>query len=748
MKSLTRYAPCLLVALVLTAFAGRSPASQSAPAGAAHDTDANVTRLTSAILAESQFSHHPLDAELASRLLDRYLDALDGSRELFLQPDVDDFAAYRSTLAQDTLAAGDTAAAHAIFARYLLRLRQQVAYQDALLHGATFDFSGHDGYVYDRSHAPRPTALPAAQALWRQELRAEYLDEKLADKPAPEIVATLSRRLQQRLKTAQQMHDDEILEIYLDALAHVYDPHSDYLGREEVANLAISMNLSLFGIGASLDSADGYLRVHELMPGGPALRSGKLAPGDRIVAVAQAGQPPVDVVNMPLARAVTLIRGAKGSTVTLTVLPAGPVAGGAPRTVSLVRGEINLEDQEAKARLLELPRAGTTPLRLGVIELPAFYADMGLGGGSPGHRSATADVARLLQKLTAEHVQGVVLDLRHNGGGSLEEAISLTGLFIRKGPVVQTRDASGAIQVGTDDDARVLYDGPLVLLTSRFSASATEILAGALQDYGRAVVVGDRATFGKGTVQSMVGLGAVMDRVGLPHAYDPGALKVTISKFYRPSGASTQLRGVAADIVLPSPTDFAAVGEAALENPLPWDTVPAAPYQRLDRVQPYLPVLRADAARRVKAGRDFAYLADDIDRLGRRLATKSVSLNETERRAELTRAQARREEMLREERADGAPHPVTYPITLRDVDGPGLPAPIDPAEQRRQLAARRTTADDTTDQSDVVKGSGEDPVLDESVRILSDYVGLIASPAKASARSVAAPEPADHCCKT
>lgn len=747
MKSLTRYAaPCLLVALALTAFASRSPASQSAPASAARDTDANVTRLTSAVLAESQFSHHPLDAELASRLLDRYLDALDGSRDLFLQSDVGAFTAYGSTLAHDTLAAGDTAAAHAIFARYLVRLQQQVAYQDALLRGVAFDFAGHDVYSYDRSHAPRPADLAAAQALWRQQLRAEYLDEKLRDKAGPEIVATLSRRLEQRLKTAQQTHDDEILAIYLDALAHVYDPHSDYLGREEVANLAISMNLSLCGIGASLDTANGELRIHELMPGGPALRSGELAPGDRIVAVAQEGQPPVDVVNMPLARAVTLIRGAKGSRVTLTVLPPGPMMGGKPRTVSLIRGEIKLEDQEAKARVLDLPRAGATPLRLGVIELPGFYADMELGGGgSAGHRSATADVARLLQKLMAAHVQGVVMDLRHNGGGSLNEAISLTGLFIRKGPVVQTRDASGAIQVGTDDDGRALYDGPLVLLTSRFSASATEILAGALQDYGRAVVVGDRTTFGKGTVQSMVGLGALMDRAGLPHAYDPGALKVTISKFYRPSGASTQLRGVAADIVLPSPTDFAAVGEAALDNPLPWDTVPAAAYERVDCVQPYLPILRAASARRVKAERNFAYLADDIDRLGRRLATKSVSLNEAERRAELARAQARRAEMLREDRATIPLHPVTYRLTLGDVDRPGLPAPLDPAEERRQAAARSQPSDDTTERSDVVKGSGDDPVLDESVRILSDYVALLAAP---SGRGVTAPAPADRCCKT
>jgi carboxyl-terminal processing protease len=727
MKSPARITTCLLVLGLLTASAVQSPASQSPSLGAARDTDANVTRLTTRILGQSQFSHHPLDSELAARLLERYLDALDGGRMLFLRSDVEAFAPYRATLAHATLADGDTSAAHAIFARYLQRLGQQVSYDQELLRAGPFDFSGHDVYSFDRAHATRPTDLAAAKNLWRQQLRAEYLEEKLADKKDVEIAATLRERGVQRLQTAQKMRGDEILAIYLDALAHVYDPHSDYLGREEMENLAISMNLSLFGIGASLDVHDGYLKIHELMPGGPALRSGLLRPGDRIVAVAEAGKPPVDVVNMPLARAVTLIRGPKGSTVTLTVLPAGAAASAAPRTVSLVRGEIKLEDQEAKASILDLPRAGTTPLRLGVIELPSFYANMGLGAEARP-RSATADVERLLQKLKAAHVQGVVMDLRHNGGGSLQEAVTLTGLFIRRGPVVQTRDPSGAVEVGTDDDDRVTYDGPLVLLISRFSASATEILAGALQDYGRAVVVGDRSTFGKGTVQSLVGLGPLMDEAGLPHAYDPGALKVTISKFYRPSGASTQLRGVASDIVLPSTTDFTDVSEAALDNPLPWDVIPPASFERLDRVQPYVAALRAGAARRVKSERGFTYLADDIDRAARNLSTKSVSLNEAERRAEIAHAKARREAMLRGDRATDEPRPVAYPITLRDVDRPGLPPPVDPAEERARLAEKTSLSDDAAARPNVVSGSGEDPVLDESVHILSDYVRLLASP--------------------
>ena len=314
--------------------------------------------------------------------------------------------------------------------------------------------------------------------------------------------------------------------------------------------------------------------------------------------------------------------------------------------------------------------------------------------------------------------------MRRNGGGSLVEAISLTGLFIRTGPVVQTRDQSGAIEVGADDDTAVLYDGPLVLLTSRLSASASEILAGALQDYGRALVVGDTSTFGKGTVQNVLPLARVMDQVRLPYAYDPGALKITTSKFYRPSGASTQLRGVASDIVLPSPTDFSDVNESVLENPLPWDTVPSARYEPLDRVAPYVDVLRADSARRVASEKDFAYLAGDIARLKKVRATKSVSLNEAERRQELAELKARNHQREQEDRNAYATGPATYAITLENASSPGLPSPTVRRHGRLHGVDTHSAPDDlgetTTGQS-----SGEDVLLKESVRILADYVDRI-----------------------
>jgi carboxyl-terminal processing protease len=713
----------LALAVATASIAGASAATHPVDKST---TEANIARVTTSLLEQSQFAHHPLDAQLAGKLLDRYLEALDGSRSMFLQSDLDDFSSYRSTLAEAIRVEGDTRAAHTIFARYLERLGQQVAFDTELLRGGPFVFTGHDRFTFDRDHAARPRDLAAARALWKQELRAEYLQEKLNDKKPQQIATTLTRRHAQQLRMMKGMGDDEVLEIYLDALTHVYDPHSDYLGKEEMESLSIAMNLALFGIGASLTSEDGVCTIRDLVPGSPAARGGILKRGDRIIAVAQGTAEPVDITNMPLTRIVDLIRGPKGSVVTLTVLPPVGAAGGS-ETVQLVRAEIKLEDQQAKARIVDLPvlpepvphAAGQT-VRVGVIDLPSFYSDGGAGSGA----SATADVARLLIKLKAEQVRGVILDLRHNGGGSLPEAISLTGLFIRRGPVVQTRDSNNAIEVDNDPDPKVVYDGPLMVLASRFSASASEILAGALQDYGRAVIVGDTSTFGKGTVQTILPLAGIMDHAGLGHAFDPGALKVTISKFYRPSGASTELRGVASDIVVPSTSDVAGVGESRLADPLPWDTVPAARYQSLNQVAPYLTALRAGSAQRLATHRGFSDLREEIAQLKKRLDSGSVSLNESERRRELADNKAFEKEIDAQARAESALRRA-YQITLKDVSRPGLPPPLVQAPKPPPPAADGSApgADDL-DGNDDDRSPSDDLILNESLLILGDYVRL------------------------
>jgi carboxyl-terminal processing protease len=697
----------------------------ASPSGEVESTSPDVVRLTAEVLEHSQFAHHRLDDELAAKFLDRYLDMLDGSRTLFFASDQDEFALFRHSLAEGTRQEGDLSPARSIFKRYLQRLDQRAAFVTAALQNQTFDFSGHDRYQYDRTDAPRPRDLAAAQALWQQQLRAEYLVEKLNGKAPAEIVKTLAARQTRMVQTIKNLDDGEVSEIYLNALAHVYDPHSDYFGPEEAKNFAIAMNLSLVGIGATLETGDNGCKIRELVPGGPAERSGRLQPGDYIVSVAEDGKEPVDIANMPLSRAVELIRGPKGTTVELTIVPGNSSLGTARKTVRIVRDEVKLEQQQAKAQIVDLPGTNEQTTRLGVIELPSFYE-----GTDRAHRSATADVARLLQKLKAEGVQGIVLDLRRNGGGSLEEAIHLTGLFIPRGPVVQTRGPAGDVEISSDSDSSQPYSGPLVVLTSRLSASASEILAGALQDYGRALIVGDSSTFGKGTVQSILPLAPILKRIGVASADNAGELKVTIRKFYRPSGASTQLQGVKADIVIPSTSDLNEIGESAMKDPLPWDTVPSARFAKEDRVQPVVNALRAKSAERVAAEKSFAWIRSEIALGEQSRATKSVSLNEVERRDEKVQLKARQKTHERELAALAGQTPPTYEITLKDADTPGLPPPL--THQPPPTRAAESAEDDDSSRSD------RDVIMSEAQRILADYVRMEEGPAVEFSKSVSA----------
>ncbi len=721
MKLLVKVTACLS-AVGLTLALGLNGSAADPRAVAA--TEANITRLTAGVLERSQFAHHPLDSELAGKFLDRYLDALDGSRSVLTGEDLAEFAAYRTSLSQSTRTTGDTAPAHAIFARYLQRLEQRVAHATKLLRSEKFSFTGQDTFSFDRSKAERPADPAAAQALWRQQVRFEYLQEKLGDKRPAQIVTTLTKRYDQQLRTMKKLKRDDVLEVYLNSLAQVYDPHSDYMGHQQLETFSMHMNLKLFGIGAVLRSEDGYTQIQELVAGGPAAQSGLLKPGDRITAVAQGSKEPVDIVNMPISHAVEMIRGPKGSTVTLTVLPAGAAEGAPPKKVVLVRDEIKLEEQESKARILDWPAEGGKTLRLAVIDLPSFYADLGGRDGSGG-RSATTDVNRLLTKLKTERVEGIALDLRRNGGGSLEEAIKLTGLFIRSGPVVQTRGPEGDVELGNDTDPSVQYDGPLVVLTSRFSASASEILAGAVRDYGRAVVVGDPATFGKGTVQTLMPLAPLMDRSGLTYSYDPGALKITIRKFYRPAGASTQLRGVPSDIVLPSLTEASDMSEASLTNPLAWDSVPAARYQPVNLVQPHLAALKEASVKRVAADKEFEFLREQIALIKKGVAEKSVSLNEAERRKELAEAKAQRERRLAQAKLLQTSRPTTYEIRLKNTASPGLPPPL--AVASGDTAQAKTSAKKKLGHGEAAPEEGlqlDEITLNETLRILADYVRL------------------------
>ena len=746
--------------------------------------DGRIAFATAYLLEHLSFSHHPLDAKYASEFFDSYLEALDPQHLHFLQTDLADFERYRTNLDHLTITTNgqaDVTPAFKIFARFIERLQQRVAYVDDLLQHEKFEFNSDERIVVNRHDLPYPKDMDEARQLWRQRLRFEYLQEKLgledakknkaagtnvnavsvqpgetndrnvvqqpdllknklpatsAVKSIPEqIVETLTHRYQRSLRWFADWNNQDVLGIYLTALAHVYDPHSDYFNKAELEQFTINMNLALFGIGAQLHADDeGYCKIEKLLTGGPAEKSKKIEVGDRIVAVAQSNQPPVDVVEMSLNKTVQMIRGAKGTEVQLTIIPEHASA---PRNViSLIRDEIPLPDQAAKGKIIELPGANGESKRLGVIDLPSFYAPIGTSSRSAGDSSgeyASVDVAKLLKKYKQENVGGVILDLRRNGGGSLEEAIRLAGLFIKKGPIVQVKTWEGRVIVAQDPDPSVLYDGPLIVLTSRFSASASEIVAAALQDYGRALIVGDVSTHGKGTVQQVNYLTNHM-HIEDPDKNNPGALKVTVQKFYRASGVSTQLKGVLPDIVLPTVWNYSKdIGESALEHPLECDTIAGADYDKLDLVQPYLSDLLKHTNERMATNKDFAYVYEEIEKFRKQQEDKTISLNEQQRRKEMDENEARDKARNKERLTRKEPDEKVYEITLKQADLPGLPPPD---QKTNSLAAKplvmsgagtniASAAASATVESDEATAPVADTDLDEAERILLDYISLL-----------------------
>ena len=742
--------------------------------------DAPIARLTARVLQQFQYRRQVFNDTVSSNFLARFMSDLDPLHIHFLQSDADDFAHYQSSLDDLTLRYGDTTPAYEVFNRFLERLIQRTAYAENLLKTEQFQFTTDERVTVNRHTLPYPKDVVEAQKIWRERVRFEYLQEKLnaanptktnvvhvemgankvnettwvtgsaaagtntastntAAKPVPpktpeqihaDIVKTLTKRYDRILKLFKEWDADDVLQLYLTTLAHVYDPHSDYFGRPQMEEFSMGMNLALFGIGALLQSdEDGYCKIKELKPG-PALKCGKIKPNDRIVAVAQGTNEPVDVVDMPLNKVVQLIRGPKNSEVRLTLIPADATDLAIRKVVPIIREEIKLEDSAAKAKLIELPGGKGGKLRLGVIDLPSFYAPMDINQKEKTTaRSTTADVTKLLVKLAEEKADGIILDLRRNGGGSLEEAIKLTGLFIKRGPVVQVRDPNGEIIVKADEDPAELYDGPLIVLTSRFSASASEIVAGALQDYGRALIVGDTTTHGKGTVQTLTPLAPYL-RGNLWTSNDPGTLKITISKFYRPSGSSTQLKGVASDIVLPSIDNVADIGEGAAENPLPWDTITSSDYDHMNRIAPLLGELRQRSARRVAQARDFDYVREDVTLYQKAQADKTVSLNEAQRLKETQEDMARKKARDAEIAARKDAARKVYEISLKQAEIPGLPPPVTKTNTVAAISAAvqiGTNAPTTLagEAAEDEKAPAVDVNLEEAEHILVDYLGLL-----------------------
>ncbi len=475
------------------------------------------------------------------------------------------------------------------------------------------------------------------------------------------------------------------------------------------------MSLSLEGVGAVLQSEDGYAKVKEIVPGGPADLEGHLTVNDRISAVAQGDEPFEDVVDMKLDKVVEKIRGKRGTVVRLQVIPANTAGGAKRKVVTITRDQVSLKDQEARAEIIDMQRPDGRTVRVGWIELPSFYADLGNRGGE-NSRSTTKDVLALLNRLTAENIEALVIDLRQDGGGSLEEAINMTGLFIPEGPVVQSKNSNGEVEVSFDRDETVAYDGPMIVLMNRLSASASEIFAAALQDYGRAVIVGDEKSFGKGTVQTMLDIGRFMPFFSLGGS-EAGALKLTINKFYRVRGGSTQLEGVKSDIVLPSITDNPEIGEDALPNPLPYDEVAPQNIAIRSDVAAILDRLRDYSAERVLQDQEFKYLEGDLARLQEKIDANQISLNLAERQTEIEEGNKRKEQRKAERAERGPVFPAkAYEVTLENAGAEGLTSVAYDRKKTRQMFD--PDADD--DDEEVFP----DAIRNETLRIAGDMVEL------------------------
>ena len=597
--------------------------------------DRNVTKLVTLLMKREHLSKHPLDDEISRRGLELFVKSLDGMKLYFYQSDIDEFNQRKNEL-DDMVNAGDVGFAYTVFSRLLKRIDERVATVDELLK-EDFDFTKDEVLITDPDKLTFPANPAEAKERWRKRLKYDLLLLK-ADKEAAkeDPKARLTRRYHSFAKRMRQTDSNELLEMYLSAITMAFDPHSTYMAPASSENFQIVMGLQLEGIGAQLKSTDGYTVIDKLIPGGAAAKAGQLKVGDRIVSVGQGDEGEiVDVADMKLNDVVKLIRGRAGTVVRLGVISG---AEGDLKIIKITRAKVELKESEARGVIFEEgKKADGTPFKLGVIDLPSFYMDMsGAREGIDDFKSCSRDVRRILDDFNKKGVDALVLDLRHNGGGSLTEAINLTGLFIEDGPVLQVKDPEGKVQHYDDNDRGMLWKGPMVVLTSKLSASASEILAGAIQDYNRGLIIGDSATHGKGTVQTMVDLGPQMFRITNPP--DLGSLKLTVQQFYRPSGDSTQQRGVLADIVLPAMTDHMDISESDLEYPVAFDKVPATPFNRFDSVTPNIvSTLKEMSSKRTQDAPEFKKVHRDIERYVEQKVKKQVPLNEEKflaRRAE------------------------------------------------------------------------------------------------------------------
>jgi len=636
-----------MTALVL-AGSVQAPASTSLlPAGAIAPTDPQraTARKIGRILEEAHYSRAALDDKMSEVIYQRYLESLDGQKSYFLQSDISDFNAYRF-LFDDMIRTGDIDPAYLIFARFQQRNHERIQHAIALL-STEPDWTVNESFDFDRSKASWLSDQAALDELWRKRVKNDALSLMLTGKPWPEVADVLKKRYERVLKRVDQVSPDDVFENLMNAYARAFDPHSSYFSPRSSEEYRIQMSLNYEGIGASLQIIDDYVTIMSVLEGGPAAVAGTLTVNDRITGVGQGKDGGFqDVIGWRLDDVVQLIRGKAGTLVRLQILPAGAGPGAPEKVLEFTRNQVTLEAQAAHKEVKNVARNGKV-YKIGVITVPGFYRDVAAeSAGDKNYRSTTRDVAKLLKELKSENIDGLVLDLRNDGGGYLPEATELTGLFIDHGPVVQVRDTTGRLEVLDDPQSMPTYDGPLAVLVDRLSASASEIFAGAIQDYHRGLILG-QTTFGKGTVQSLMPL----DRFSSKPT--SGQLTVTIGKFYRVTGESTQHRGVQPDVALASAIDTKEIGESALESALPWDRIAGVPFKTSagTAAAPPIAALATEEDARAQIDPDYKWLKSDIAALDSVREQKTVSLNLKVRREERTRIDKERLERENSRRA-------------------------------------------------------------------------------------------------
>ena len=643
------------------------------------------------LLKRHHYSKPPLDDARSAIIYDSYLKLLDPSRSYFLASDIAEFDKWKFQF-DDFLKSGDLNPGFIIYKRYLDRVKSRLDFALAELNKGvdSFDFNAKETLQIDRKDAPWLKTEAELNDLWRKRIKDEVLRLKIAGKEPAKIQELLTKRYKNQLSRLDQTRSEDIFQAYINTFAMSYDPHTNYLSPDNAENFDINMSLSLEGIGAVLQSDNDQVKIVRLVPAGPADKTKQVAPADKIIGVAQGDKEMVDVIGWRLDEVVKLIRGPKGSVVRLEVIPASNAPNDqTSKIVSITREAVKLEEQAAKKSILNLKQDGKN-YKLGVIEIPAFYLDFkAFRAGDPNYKSTTRDVKKLLTELQKEKVDGVIIDLRNNGGGSLQEATELTSLFIDKGPTVLVRNADGKVDVLEDENPGAFYKGPMALLVNRLSASASEIFAGAMQDYHRALIVGGQ-TFGKGTVQTIQPL-------------NHGELKLTLAKFYRVSGQSTQHQGVLPDVAFPSIIDTKEIGESALPEAMPWDTIRPAIKPAVDPFKPYIDQLKAEHDARVAKDAEFIFIRDKLALADKLMAEKTVSLNEAERRAQHADIDAKQLVMENARRKAKGEAPLKE---MKKEDEDALP--VEPEKTKPE----------------------DDAYLSETGRILLDYLKLSSQVAK------------------